>query len=219
MRTVLNLHESQLKADWEYVQKEDRNAWQAAAAKTKGLVGPANFVTLAGAIMVIVGLASLYHNVTIWALILIGLGRLADVADGYVAAYTGTKSPIGAEIDAGTDKILALLALIVFILAGLAPLLILALIGLQAIANTLISIYAKVKRGRIIPVSQDGKLASAISWVVLVFYPLYLLLEENNPAYSWIFLVLAWVSFFGFLYFGLRATQDYYKQAVQTIPK
>jgi phosphatidylglycerophosphate synthase len=65
----------------------------------------ANIISLLGLSLVIAGIMLAMRHEAGWAAGLIILGRLADLADGFVADKTGTKSPLGEAVDATVDKI------------------------------------------------------------------------------------------------------------------
>ena len=208
----MNLHKAKSKADWYYVKKEDRNFWQKTAAASGGILAPANAVTLTGAILVLAGLVQISDKLTLGAILFIVIGRLADIADGYVANKTGTKSPLGEVLDVTADKVLALATVTVLLFTSLVPVLILGLVAAQSLANGFISIYAKSSFGLTIHPAQSGKLAVAASWTVLASYLFYHLLEDGNNAFAPALLLLAWLFFAAFVYFGVSSTISYYKQ-------
>lgn len=208
MRTALSLHKTAPKAEWHYVKPQDRNTWQKLAASTKGILAPANFITLAGAFAVFAGLFQLFGKVTTGAILLIIAGRLADIADGYVADKTATKSPLGEILDVSTDKTLALAAVIVLLLNNLAPVLILTVIFLHVLINSAISIYGKIRGANLHP-SLSGKLANAAVWATLGFYLSSHLLDGISATAC---LGVAWIAFIIFVYLASISTFYYYKQ-------
>lgn len=207
----MQLHKTEAEADWHYVKPQDRNKWQRLAAASKGVLTPANAITVAGALLVLAGLARLSETVTAAAILLIIFGRLADMADGFVADKTGTKSPLGETLDATADKLLALAAVVTLLFTGLLPLLILGIIILQSALNSVISVYVRIK-GSVVHPTRSGKLAAAAAWTVIVFYLFYHLFEDKNSVLAESSLLFAWLIFAGFVYFGGLATFSYYKQ-------
>ncbi len=212
MRTVMRLHKTEAQADWFYVAPQDRNRWQNAAAASKGILTPGNAITAAGALLVLVGLIQLSENVTQGAILLIAFGRFADLADGFIADKTGTKSPLGEAVDASADKLLAFAAVITLLVSGLVPVLILAVIILQNVLNSLISIYGRAKSSTIHP-TRSGKLAAAATWAAIVFYLFYYFFKDAGAGPPGACLFLAWLTFAAFVYFGAVSTFSYYKQA------
>lgn len=205
MRTVIQLHRVGEKADWEAVNPKDRNNWQKMAANTYGLATPANIVTLVGAVLVLKGLWMLSSSLTFTPILLIAFGRLADIADGIIADKTGTKSSVGEAFDAIVDKILALATIIVLAANNLVPILLIIVIGLQALLNSLASAYAKSK-GKTIHPSFNGKIAAVSSWLSVVLF----LLSKYKP--EPILSTLGWVLFAVFVCFGSISTFNYFKE-------
>lgn len=207
----LNLHRTGAKADWEDVTPADRNAWQKLAASSRGILTPANAVSLAGAGLVLTGLIGLMNDLSLQNILLIIIGRLADFLDGYIADKTGTKSPLGETIDAGIDKLLAFAAIAGLWAAGLVPVAILALIFVHSVFNSLVGVAGKAGRRGLNP-SREGKLATAASWGVLIFYPLYSLLKEDYLALSLLSLSAAYITLVLFVLLGAQSMKIYYNK-------
>src|SRR5260370_1427998 len=113
----MNLHHAD-KPDWEKQPPDSWNVWQRLAARTQGVITPANFVSLAGVAMVITGLVLITVNSVLLGTLLVIIGRMADILDGIVAEMTHTKSPLGELIDATIDKMILLAAIVVLALDG-----------------------------------------------------------------------------------------------------
>lgn len=210
MLRSLNLHRTGKTADWHKVAKEKRNLWQRTASSTHGILTPGNFISVLGGAVTIVGLVRITNDLNLYNIALIILGRLADIADGHVAHKTSTKSPLGEMIDATIDKILAFVAVIALAWSELAPLLIIALVLLYSLANSIISITAKLRSISIHP-SREGKFAGAACWGVIAFYPLYTFLRDNNYAISTVALAAALIFSALFIWYGWRSMAEYYK--------
>lgn len=206
---ALNLHISPGKPDWETIRPNNWNTWQKLAAGTKGWITPANAVSSLGVILIIIGLWHLKNDATLTGVSFILAGRLADVADGFIADKTGTKSPLGELVDTTSDKLIAAITIITLFIYGLLPILILAAVGLHTIVNSSVSLLGR-QRGTIIHPSLEGKLATFLAWTVIISYLAYLLVE-NRAA-----LFLTWLIFAGFMYLAVRSTSAYIVQLKRT---
>jgi phosphatidylglycerophosphate synthase len=165
----MQLHRTTGRPDWEYIPAPARTYWQRAAAATNGFVTPANLCSLLGLAVSIAGLITIMRHRHLTGAVLLAIGRLADLADGLIAARTGTKSPLGEIVDASIDKIVAALALCTIFVAGLAPWLIVGAIALQQTLNTIISYIARQRRVSLHP-SMSGKIATALQWLTLIAF-------------------------------------------------
>jgi phosphatidylglycerophosphate synthase len=173
----LKSHTSRQKADWNYVAPDDLNFWQNTASKTNGVIAPANFISLFGALLVVWGF--FLASEKLWVgIVLIAIGRVCDVADGLVADVTKTKSPMGEMIDATTDKLLAAAAFGFALFLNLMPLWALAVLFMHSLINTVVSIYAKYNHIIIHP-NIEGKLAVALSWLIVVLYAIDFILIDQ----------------------------------------
>ncbi len=165
----MDLHHAGGRPEWQSIPPENQNVWQRIAAQTHGVVTVANILSVGGFLSVTYGLLLIAQGQWAVGLAYTTLGRLADIFDGYVASWTGTKSPIGAAIDAGLDKLIILVALIVLLATGILPWIFVLLIALLNIANATISIYGKSHGARIQP-SQSGKLSAFMAWTGMGFF-------------------------------------------------
>src|SRR4051794_15939162 len=101
---MLDLHHAS-EADWKRLPAAERNSWQRLAARTQGIVTPANLISLGGAAVVFYGLYLIAHSQIVTGILTVLAGRAADIIDGYIAHRTGTKSPLGEAVDVTIDKI------------------------------------------------------------------------------------------------------------------
>jgi phosphatidylglycerophosphate synthase len=161
-----DLHTRQDKPDWEYVSSVKWSRWQRLAARTHGLVTPGNFVTLLGFIFVLIGLMLVIQKHYMSGLVLIIIGRLADVFDGYAAARTHTKSAVGELLDLTIDKAVVFLALLMLILFFDVSTLAVGLVLGINLLNGISTIVAKLQ-GRAKHPSRAGKYAMVICWVII----------------------------------------------------
>jgi len=70
-----------------------------------GIGIPANAVTVAGGLLTIVGAALLAGGLPLAALVVLGIGTLADTLDGQIAKAAGGGTPFGAFLDSTVDRI------------------------------------------------------------------------------------------------------------------
>jgi phosphatidylglycerophosphate synthase len=159
----MNLHRVSGKSDWENVVPAKRNVFQKVAAATKGIVSPANVITVVGLGIVIYGLGLVLQQQFWPGLILLVVGRLLDIADGLVADATQTKSAIGELFDAAADKIGTLLTIVVLILAGITYWWVIVALVLPQVIIPLVILYKKYKGIKVHPTRQ-GKLSMAATW-------------------------------------------------------
>jgi phosphatidylglycerophosphate synthase len=92
--------------EWELVPSDRWNLDQRIAAATHGVVTLANATTLLGAAITHNGIKDLATNHPVRGTIKIMAGRTADLLDGKIAQWRGTRSAVGAATDAGVDKLL-----------------------------------------------------------------------------------------------------------------
>jgi phosphatidylglycerophosphate synthase len=218
MRSILSLHRTGTKADWDGVKPADRNYWQRWAARTNGIVTPGNVISVSGALLVLLGLYLLRLDNIFISIALITAGRLADVLDGYVAELTGTKSSLGEAVDVSIDKIVGFIALLVLLLTYLLPVLFIAIVGTQNVINSLIGVAGRYRQVHLHP-SREGKLSVAVTWGSLVSYLSYQAVEAGNYYLSRVFLFLSLILFGMFLYYGTLSTYTYLMQLKLTVPR
>lgn len=210
MLQSLNLHQTGERADWEKIPQQKHNPWQKLAAATHGIITPANVISLVGTILTIIGLFGITTDLNFANVALIIIGRLADIADGFVAHRTGTKSPLGEIIDATVDKILAFAAVIALALGELAPLIVIIIVLAYSAVNSAVSATAKFQNIALHP-SREGKLAGAACWGVISSYPLYNLVKDENSALGFILLLIAFTFTLAFVWYGWRSMSEYYR--------
>jgi phosphatidylglycerophosphate synthase len=177
----MKLHRSNTKPDWELIDETKRNPWQKAAARTVGILTPGNIATAIGIALVIYGLLAILDREYWWGVLLIIVGRLCDLLDGWLAEATRTKSPLGEMLDASIDKIGTIMTVVVFYIAGLATWWLLTLILLPHVIIILISVNARRKNVKLHP-SRTGKVSMAAVWVAL--FGLILIRTFDWPAWS-----------------------------------
>lgn len=168
----LNLHRVSGVPDWSTVPPEKWNHWQRLAAATHGAVTPGNVISLLAAASVPAGLFLIVarHSYVLGVVTLLA-GRLCDMLDGYVAERTDTKSPLGEKLDAGTDKIVTITAVVVLGAFGIMPWWILALLLLPQVCIGALAVWA-LQSGRPLHPLMSGKLSMAASWLALLLFVL-----------------------------------------------
>jgi phosphatidylglycerophosphate synthase len=164
--SYMQLHHTNGRPDWANVRPERRNYWQRFAVSTKGIATPGNAVSSAGLVVVAIGVVLVLHHHVAEGMWLIIAGRLCDVIDGFVADYTGTKSPLGGAVDATFDKLGALGILLAVGFGSIVPWWIVALITLQNGINSVIGLRAWRQKIDSQPV-RSGKLSTALTWISL----------------------------------------------------
>lgn len=177
----LNLHRVGTAPDWSAVPPAERNVWQRTAARTRGVVTPANFVTVLGAAVTLWGVGELLAAAFWLALALLVGGRLLDVVDGFVADRTGTKSALGELLDATADKVVTVLTVAALFVAQIAPTWLMALFVLPHIIIVVISIIDRYRHVQLHP-TRLGKTTMLLAWIAI---PLLLIVRALHlPATS-----------------------------------
>jgi phosphatidylglycerophosphate synthase len=197
--------------DWDTIATEQRNRWQAIASRTGGFVSPGNIITVIGGLLVAAGLILLAYQQNTWlAVALLLLGRLADLADGWTADRTGTKSPVGETFDAVIDKLELLGAVVVLWATALLPDVVFAALLLHVAYNSGLSVVERT-RGRGLHPSRSGKLAAALEWIVI---PLYVVDAGNHVRGGWHTVVFgsASILFVVIICLALVSSLDYTRQ-------
>ena len=189
----MDLHRSGKKSEWLRVPQVQWNFWQLLASRTHGIVTPGNVVTVVGFALVLGGFAMIVAEHYWLAVILIGLGRLCDVLDGWLANKTATKSPLGEMLDAGIDKIETALALVILLLADVVPWgAVLAVFVPQSLI-ALISFYS-IYRHRSMHPSELGKYSMAAAWLGIGSFVLRATTTESGDVFwqiAWSLIVLS----------------------------
>lgn len=167
----MRLHRTADKSDWAVINARDFNLWQHLANSTKGIITPGNAVTLFGFAIGLSGLAAIIDHGYWLGGSLLALGRLCDIADGWLAELTKTKSPLGELLDATFDKIITFLTIGVLFYSKVAPPWLLATLLLPHIVITIVTLAAFLRRRRKHP-SAIGKSSMAVLWVSLLGFVL-----------------------------------------------
>jgi len=205
---VFGLHRAKL-SDWENITDEQRNVWQKLAYRSYGTLTPANLASVAGGIVGIYGLVLVYDGALVGGLLLLAIGRIADLLDGLIAEYTKTKSPLGELIDAVVDKLVIAFAVVVFLAVGIVPWPLVITVAILNGFNGVVSVLGRM-RGRVIHPSKFGKYSTALAWITLIFYPLGQWVGAHESLVTGAILVAGAIISFGFyVVFGLIAAASY----------
>ena len=165
----MDLHELHTGAEWYDVSDQKRTPVQRLAARTLGVVTPGNFITILGALITISGLVAFWQSSFVVGLILIGLGRLFDILDGYTARRTHTSSPVGEGLDAATDKFVILLAAGVLLLTHAVPTVLMTAVAILELV-TAVTVMTGRKLGVRLHPLRIGKYATFGLWSALLLY-------------------------------------------------
>lgn len=171
MMSTVQLHRTTGKPDWLAVPPQSRSIWQRLAVRTHGVVTPSNGVTLAGFALVLVGLLGVLSQQYLLGTVLLTVGRLCDILDGWLAELTGTKSPLGEFLDAAVDKVLTIVTVAAFFAAHIAPVWVLIALVTPHVLIALIMLRWRVRKVAFHP-SVAGKLSMAGVWLSLLVYAL-----------------------------------------------
>lgn len=166
---IMNLHRTDNIPQWERTPESMQNIWQRVAKKTHGVIAPANVVSLAGLALTVSGLQDFKRGDKKKAITKVISGRLCDIADGYVAERTKTKSPLGEAVDATVDKISMAHGLYVMSKTNTLPYLASASFLSQNVIVTAATALSK-KRGTELHPSAEGKITTLLQWAAIGGY-------------------------------------------------
>lgn len=176
----MQLHRTSGTPDWQSTPPTRQNGWQRLAAATNGLVTIGNIITIIGFGLVIYGIILLSHRAYWNGLVVIMIGRLCDIADGWAAHITSTKSPLGESFDAVFDKLGTGATLIGLWLTRLVPWWAIIVLLAPHIINSFVSLIALRRNIRIHP-TRRGKTSMALAWICLLsFIGRQALLQQTN---------------------------------------
>ena len=180
-RTDENLHRlKNNQNDWDNVPDVDLTLLQRIAKRTKGIVTAANAITIAGTIAVMGGLVDYMNGDKVSGVIKVGLGRSADVLDGYVANATNTKGRFGRDLDPTVDTLQLGFGLVALTGADVLPLLPAIAIAAPKIVGVVGSIAARLRHRELNPIS-EGKLGTASLWAGIGAFMLKGALDHHLP--------------------------------------
>lgn len=160
------------KAEWAFVPANKHNIWQKIAVRTHGILTVGNVFSLIGLLSVPLALVLILRDAQyIAGAVILLAGRACDVADGWLAHATGTKSPVGEKIDAIFDKISTATAIIGLTLSGIIPW---WALGVLLVPHGIVAVMALwvFKKGKVLHPSLAGKLSMIPAWFSLVAFVL-----------------------------------------------
>ena len=201
------LHTRHDKPDWEYVSPGKRSVSQRIAARTRGVITPANIVSVIGLALVVWGVALLGHGSYILGVLLIIGGRLADIADGFIAERTRTKSRLGEIMDIVIDKLTAVIVLVYAIINFSIPVYVLTFVILQNVLSSLAGLYIHFK-SLDLHTTRLGKTATGLTWAVMI---VFILLEHYDNS---VVAAGAYGAFGAYLTVGILSLQEYYSKII-----
>lgn len=176
----MELHRATRKPDWLKRPARNYNQLQKIARQTNGIVTPGNTITVVGLLLTLYGLWCISQGSFMQAFIFVAIGRLCDIADGWVAHRTGTKSPVGEMLDASADKIATFVALVVLGVADIVPWWLLVAVAVPHALIAAIGFVANSQHRRLHP-SVSGKLSMTLAWVGLGLFILTAWADWGNP--------------------------------------
>ncbi len=160
----MNLHRTTGKPDWASIEPASYTFAQKIAAFSKGIITPANIISIVGLALVFYGIALILEAHYWLGMFVIVAGRLLDIADGLVAEATKTKSPTGEIVDAVADKIGTFATIVVLFVVNVADWWTIAALLLPQVLIPLVIFY-KRQRGIGVHPTRPGKLSMALVWV------------------------------------------------------
>lgn len=214
----MKLHFTGMRADWVGVPVSKQNNWQRLAARSFGILTPANGISLVGLVCIVIGLLVMSAHHLWWGIGLLGVGRLADVLDGTVAQYTQTKGPVGEAVDAISDKIAAILVISYFIVNNWLPLIPLILVGLHVIVNSLLASIAWVRKQQLHP-SASGKYSTVCAWMILLIFSAAYAVGQMNALPHTTLLLIGYVTSVIFIFLAAQTASSYYVDALKGIER
>ncbi len=189
----MQLHHPHTRPDWELVDVTAQNRWQRLAARTHGVATPGNTASLGGICLVLAGLYMVAQGTLVAGFFFVIGGRLLDLLDGILADTTGTKSPLGAQIDASLDKMAAFAALAVLANARVMPGWLATVIAIEAGIIAIMSLIARQRFMRLVP-SKNGKLSGWFLWSGVAFFFAGAVLHGQAAWLPWVFVAAYTVS-------------------------
>lgn len=205
---AMSLHRA-TEPDWQSIPQPDRSMLQRIAANSHGLITVGNIITAIGFVMVAVGFLCILQAQLFVGVLLITIGRIADLLDGYVADKTQTKSPVGEAFDAGIDKLELAIAVPILLVTPYANTLLVVFLLIHLLLNVLLFVIAQRRHQRIHP-TRAGKLSTATAWIAAGLFVL-----SNVAMADWLHMVIygtAVICAFVFVTLAFVSAYQYLKQ-------
>jgi phosphatidylglycerophosphate synthase len=183
----MGMHELHKRAEWFGIPDAKRTAVQRLAARTQGVVTPANGISLLGAVITIMGLTLFYQQHYLLGIVFVGIGRICDVLDGHVARSTHTTSPVGEGVDAALDKLVVLLATVLLVMAHVLPLVLAAILILIQLIIAALSLAVRHDGTGIHP-TRTGKYAMFALWLSIGLFMIAHVLDTGaaSTVFFWV---------------------------------
>ena len=156
--------------EWDIIPMSERNPWQQLASVSYGILTVGNALTAAGLVADLkanqllargnVNDGTLSAKTLMAATSLYAAEGFLDIADGSGAELTGTRSPLGRRLDAGTDAIRIPFTIFTLVRAGILPKSAAAILATEKTSTVIPSVIANL-RGNEPVVASEGKLTAA----------------------------------------------------------
>lgn len=205
----MKLHTPDATADWELRPTKHHTLLQRIAKQTRGGITPGNLLSLGGLSLVLYGSWLLAHSNVDRGLVCLFVGRLCDLADGYVADWTKTKSRIGEAVDTTCDKISVLAIIVAGYATSLLPLPLLAVLTIHHAYIAVVGVWWGRKYR--LHTQKIGKQAMFASWVAILLSLLY---QLHN---GWIVLGTLIAIIIGYGVLAVCALYSYTKEARRAV--
>jgi phosphatidylglycerophosphate synthase len=164
--TGMNLHRTLGKPDWHDTPLHKRTNVQKIAASSHGIATPGNAISIVGIILVCIGCAYIIAQHYWIGAVLVVIGRVFDLLDGWAAEITKTKGPVGEFVDASFDKFATIGIVITMFIAEIVAWPLLIALLLPQVIITIISFYKRAQGYKIHP-SLTGKVSMAATWAAV----------------------------------------------------
>ncbi|WP_341805078.1 CDP-alcohol phosphatidyltransferase family protein [Paenibacillus turpanensis] len=127
-----------------------------------------NLLTFGRFALVPVYLAVFHSAHPLWALGVLLLAGLTDIADGWIARSRGITTALGAMLDPLADKCMMLAVMLSLLLSGQIPWSAAIVLALREVCMIAGSAYFTVKGWRTVPANQMGKLTTVLLYISIV---------------------------------------------------
>lgn len=132
-----------------------------------------------------------------WALIVVLLAGLTDVADGYLARKNNQITKVGIVLDPFADKCMLIVVFLSLFLSEVISMEITIAIVIREVAMIVLSGYFHFRGKKTVPANLLGKLTSVLSYVSLVL--LMLKIPFGTPL-LWLTIVLAYLTSVNYIF-------------------
>ncbi len=136
----------------------------------KKVFTPANLISFVRVAVGFVFFYTLYHRITVIGTILLMTFVILDILDGYVARHFNCTSDLGIVLDHGTDKLFAIVTLLILFYHGIVPVYVFFAFIIRDIALALGWILVRVKKKRLLSSRFYGKISGGFYFLLLLVY-------------------------------------------------